>query len=188
MSIRWDALLDLNCSRTQILVHRPIRNRRKRKRHRSRPRRKPHVQAASSESWHESRIKLASDDFLGRRPPTAIVAVCDVPAARKESLQNRSTLHHGQDYLRLARDGLACGCAHWNTSSIPTPNAPAILNASFKDGEYRFASIAIIVCRVTPTSSANSRCVISPFSNRNCLTRFLNSSPAIHESFPERIR
>lgn len=53
-----------------------------------------------------------------------------------------------------------------NTSSSGTPNTFAILNASSRDGEYFACSIAISVCRVTPTRSASSACVISFASNR----------------------
>ena len=59
---------------------------------------------------------------------------------------------------------------YWNTSSMGTSNILAILKASVSEGEYLSASMAIMVCRVTPAASANCCWVIRPFSKRNRLT------------------
>lgn len=50
---------------------------------------------------------------------------------------------------------------------MDTPSAWAIMNATSSDGEYFACSMALIVWRVTPTSSASCACVISPHSLRS---------------------
>ncbi len=53
------------------------------------------------------------------------------------------------------------------------PNTSEILNAISKVGECLLFSIAIIVCRVTPTNSASSFCVISSAKKRSSRILFL---------------
>src|SRR5436309_12729050 len=66
--------------------------------------------------------------------------------------------------------------SYWNTSSTRTPKATARRKASSRDGTYFPASRAMIVWRVTPTRSASSCWVISPWSKRSRRIRFWSLS------------
>src|ERR1035441_6703636 len=63
--------------------------------------------------------------------------------------------------------------SHWNASSKGTLNTLAIRKAASSDGEYFPASIAAMVCRVTPMRSPSSACDISPFWKRRKRIRFV---------------
>ena len=56
-------------------------------------------------------------------------------------------------------------------SSIPRLKVRAIRNASPSEGVYLPLSMAMMVCRVTPTRPASSSCVISLCSKRKRLTQ-----------------
>src|SRR5688572_3978903 len=113
-------------------------------------------------SSHVARIRR-SDRLIVRRSNAC--GACRRPLRR----QDREPV---RDQVRLGRrQGFApvelVLASYENTSSSRTPSATAMRNATSSDGEYLPASIALIVCRVTPTSSARSCCVISLRSNRN---------------------
>src|SRR5690606_14278567 len=56
--------------------------------------------------------------------------------------------------------------------------------ATSSDGEYRSFSIAMTVCRVTPTRSASACCVIWPASRRNCRMRLVMRGFPLPKSDP----
>src|SRR5688572_808046 len=113
---------------------------------------------------------------IGLEPEGTLATVLSLRAAR----QRRRRRHVG---------GSAALASYENTSSIRTPSATAIRNATSSDGEYLPASIALIVCRVTPTRSARSCCVISLCSKRSLRIVFVmavcvtsDSPPVVHEA------
>src|SRR5690606_19237413 len=73
--------------------------------------------------------------------------------------------HHGSP-VGSALPGDQSESGYWKTSSSGTPKTRAIRKATSSDGEYRPCSMAITVCRVTPTRSASSAWVISPWAKR----------------------